>query len=273
MKEPIIIRAQSSWTKAYVRELIEFKDVLFMLTLRDIKLRYRQTFLGVIWVILQPLFTSLVFTVIFGKFARLPSDGVPYLLFAFCGLTPWMFFSVALQRASISLMLDERLITKIYFPRVYIPLSSCLGVFIDFFVSLFFMIALMVIMHVPFTAHLLIFPFLFLVLLTFTCGLSLFFAAANVYYRDFKHMLPFMIQIMMYASPIVYAASLIPEKYQMLYSINPFVGIINGFRWMFIGNQSFPWISLSYSTFWAFLVLTLGLIFFRRIERYFADVI
>lgn len=273
MHKPIIITAKVSWTRAYLSELMEFKDVLFMLTLRDIKLRYRQTFLGVLWVILQPLFTSLVFTAIFGKFAKLPSEGVAYLVFAFCGLIPWMFFSVALQRASVSLMLDERLITKIYFPRVFIPLSSCLGVLIDFFVSLIFMAVLMPIFQIPCTLNLLIFPFLFLILLLFTSGISLFFAAANVYYRDFKHMLPFMVQIMMYASPIIYSASIIPEKYQMLYSINPFVGIINGFRWMFIGNQPFPFISVAYSTVWAFLVALLGLIFFRRIERYFADVV
>lgn len=273
MQKPIIIEARSFWNKAYLHELIQFLDILYMLTLRDIKLRYRQTSLGVLWVLLQPLLTSFIFAVIFGKFAQLSSEGIPYLPFAFCGLIPWMFFSVALQRASGSLIQDERLITKIYFPRVYIPISSCLGVFIDFFVSLLFMFILMPIYNIPFTFHLLIFPFLLVVLTAFTCGLSLFFAAANVYYRDFKHMLPFMIQIMMYASPIIYSATLIPEKYRMIYSLNPFVGLIKGFRWMFIGNQPFPTLSLAYSTVWGMLALGLGLVIFRKIEGYFADVI
>ncbi|MCI0381717.1 MAG: ABC transporter permease [Chlamydiae bacterium] len=270
----LIIQANSRHSEIhYLNELFQYRDVFFMLGIRDIKLRYTQTVLGVFWVILQPLLTAFFFSIIFGRFARLPSEGLPYLLFVFSGLTPWMFFSQALQRASMSLLQEERLITKIYFPRIIIPLSSCAGVVIDLCVCLAFMAALLIFYHIAFTWKIFLLPLFFLLTLIFTSGISLFFAAMNVYYRDFKHLVPYLLQFWMYACPIMYSTTLIPQKWQLLYHLNPMTGIVDCYRFCFIGSYPFPWISCGISVICSFIVFTIGMYVFRKIERYFADVI
>lgn len=271
--EPIIINSKSKWSQLNLRELFEYRDVFFMLAMRDIKIRYTQTFLGVFWVLLQPLLTAFFFSVIFGRFAKLPSEGVPYLLYAFSGLIPWMFFSQALQRASMSLINDERLITKVYFPRMIIPLSCCAGVLIDLFIGLGFMGVLLFAYKVAFTWKMLILPLFLVLTLIFTSGLSLFFSALNVYYRDFKHLIPFCLQFWMYACPIIYATSLIPAKWQFLYHLNPMTGIIDCYRWSLIGTYDFPFIPLSISLTFGLFILLAGVFVFKKVERYFADVI
>ncbi len=244
-----------------------------MLIIRDIKLRYKQTVLGVTWVILQPLLTALLFTLLFGKVMGLASEGVPYILFAFCGLVPWLTFSGALQRASTSLLNDTRLITKVYFPRIFLPLSATFGVVIDFLIALSMLFVLMGGYGVGVSTNL---PFLLpsiLVLFLFSSGVNLFVSSLNVYYRDFKHIVPFLLQLWMYASPLVYSSTIIPKKYQLLYQCNPMVGIIDLFRWSLLGIGDFPMNSFSISLVSSILMVTLGACIFRKIEHYFADVI
>lgn len=244
-----------------------------MLVLRDIKLRYKQTFLGIGWVVLQPLMTALLFAVLFGKMMGLSSEGAPYILFAFCGLIPWLVFSGALHRASTCLLNDTRLITKVYFPRIFLPLSATFGVVIDFIISLFMIFILLKIYGTNITRNVLFLPIGSVILFLFSCGINLFVSSLNVYYRDFKHIVPFVLQLWMYASPLVYSSSMIPKKYQMLYICNPMVGMIDFFRWCFLGLEKFPIESFFVSTVFSILMISLGGGIFRKIEHYFADVI
>ena len=269
----ITIKAKAPFFQIDFEEIITYRWVFFMLIVRDIKLRYKQTFLGVVWVILQPLLTTVLFSVVFGRLMNSPSDGLPYGVFAFCGLVPWLLFSQALQRASYSIIGDTRLITKVYFPRIYIPLSATFGVVIDFLIALLMLFALMAICGIPLTPQILFLPVCTLVLFIFSSGINLLFAGCNVFYRDFKHILPFLVQLWMYASPLVYSGSMVPEQYRLIYSLNPMAGIIDAFRWSIIGAGKFPLYSFSVACIASLLMLSLGFIIFRKIEHYFADVV
>lgn len=268
-----IIKAKTPWIHIDFSELFNFRWVFFMLVLRDIKLRYKQTFLGVAWVILQPFLTALLFTVVFGRMIKIPSDGVPYTLFAFCGLVPWLVFSQSLQRGSMSLINDSPMIRKVYFPRIFLPLSATFGVAIDFFISLFMMALLMSFYGYSANSNLLFLPVCTLVLFAFSAGANLFLASWNVYYRDFKHIIPFLIQLWMYASPLVYSGNMIPEKYRLIYSLNPVAGIIDSFRWTLLGLNSFPTYSFAVACICTLILVFWGAVFFRKVEHYFADVI
>lgn len=269
----IIIKARTPWMQIDFAEMFDFRWVFLMLILRDIKLRYKQTLLGVVWVVAQPLITALLFTVVFGKMIKVPSEGLPYILFAFCGLVPWVVFSQSLQRASNCLINDERLITKIYFPRIFIPMSATFGVIIDFFITLGMLFVLMAIHHLPLTGNIFFLPIAMVVLFLFASGINLLFSSFNVYYRDFKHIVPFLIQLWMYASPLVYSGSLIPEKYQLVYSLNPMAGVIDVFRWTLLGVGDFPLFSFSVATLSSCILMGVGFFVFRKIEHFFADVI
>jgi lipopolysaccharide transport system permease protein len=253
-------------------ELWRYRDLFLVLADRDIRLRYRQTALGVVWVILQPLAASLIFAAIFGLFAKLPSDGAPYLLFVFAAMLPWNLFSGGVQRAGNSLVKDAGLIAKIYFPRLIIPVASVAAVLLDFAVALVVMVVLMIVYGTPFSWTILAVPGLTALGLAITVGVSLFFAALSVYYRDFSYALPFVLQMWMYASPVVYASSLVPERWQLLYGLNPLVGVIDGFRWAFLGGAP-PTVAVAESIVVGTLMLVVGTVVFRRVERSFADVI
>lgn len=267
------MKAKNPWLQLDFAELYEFRWVFLMLSLRDIKLRYKQTILGVAWVILQPLLTALLFTVLFGKVIGLSSEGVPYVLFAFCGLIPWLVFSGSLQRASTCLLNDTKLITKVYFPRIFLPLSATFGVVIDFLIALAMQLVLMGIYGKGLSTNVFFLPVVSLVLFLFSCGINLLVSSLNVYYRDFKHIVPFLLQLWMYASPLVYSSGIIPQKYQLLYQCNPIVGIIDGFRWSLLGLGEFPVYSFTISAVVSIVMVTLGGGIFRKIEHYFADVI
>lgn len=241
--------------------------------MRDIKLRYKQTALGVIWVILQPLIAALIFAVIFGRLANLPSDGVPYLLFVFAGLLPWNLFAGALQRAGNSLVGNAGLVSKVYFPRMLIPISSSLAVLVDFFIALIVIFGLMLFYGYPITPNLLALPLFVLLALLISISVSLFFSAMSVYYRDFSYALPFLIQVWMYASPVVYSLELIPGPLKPIYAINPLVGVIDGFRWSLLGIGGFPVVSVSISVVVGFIIFVTSTAVFQRVERSFADVI
>lgn len=274
-QRPRVIRIEPArgWAALDLGELWAFRDLLSILAMRDVKLRYKQTALGVIWVVLQPLVASLIFAVIFGRFANLPSAGVPYLLFVYAGLLPWNLFSGALQRAGNSLVSDSKLISKVYFPRMTIPIASSAAVLVDFFVALGVMAGLLVIYRQPLTPNLLALPFFLLLTLLISVGVSLFLSALNVYYRDFMYALPFLIQVWMYASPVVYSADLIPRPLQPLFAINPMVGVIDGFRWSLLGVGAFPVVSVVISVVSGVLLFFAGAAVFQRVERNFADVI
>jgi lipopolysaccharide transport system permease protein len=269
----MIIEPAKRWSIFNLKELWEFRDLLWMLTMREVKLRYRQTILGVTWVIIQPLLTTALFTLIFGFLMKTPSDNVSYGLFAFVGLLPWNVFSQSLQRAGVSLTRDIRLITRIYFPRIIIPISNSLATVVDFLVSFALLFVVLLLYRTPISINLLAIPILLFFNMVLSIGVGIIFAALNVYYRDFTYVLPFVIQIWMYASPLAYSAKLIPASWTWIYDLNPMVGIINGFRWAVYGTIDFPLNSLIYSVVSACVIFLIGLIIFRRLERSFADVI
>ena len=255
------------------KEILEYKDLLYFLILKDIKARYAQSVIGVGWAIIQPLFFMLVFTVIFGKLAKIDSEGVPYQIFSFTALVPWTFFSNAMSDSSTSLSANLALITNIYIPRILIPLSVTIGKFIDFFISFLILIGLLVFyQYLPDQKILLIFMYIFLMFMSaFAFGLIL--GTMAIQYRDIKYALPFGIQLFMYASPVAYSTNMLPEKYHVIYALNPMVTVIEGFRNIFLntGNISFEMIVVSFLT--SFLLMLIGVVYFSKTERIFADVV
>lgn len=267
------IKPSKVWTGINFRELWQYRDLIQILTLRDIQLRYKQTALGVSWVILQPLLTSAIFAIIFGKLANLPSDEVSYVLFSFVGMLPWNVFSQSLQRSGQSLVRDNQLITRVYFPRTIIPLASSLSVLVDFLVALIVFFILLLIYKLPLTWNSLVIPVMLVLCMLISIGVGLWVSALSVFYRDFVYALPFLIQVWLYASPIAYSTSLIPEQWRLVYGLNPMVGVIQGFRWALLGNIEFPTLSVLISVVTGTVIFFTGALVFRRIESRFADVI
>jgi lipopolysaccharide transport system permease protein len=267
----VTIQPTSGWSALNLRELWTYRDLLFILAARDVKLRYKQTGLGITWVILQPLIAALIFTVMFGRFAKLPSDGHPYIVFVFTGVLVWNYFAQVLQRAGNSLITDARLITKVYFPRLAIPLASTFSALIDLCVALVVLAVLMLAYGIPPTWRLLSLPlFVGLAAVTAT-GVSLWLSALNVKYRDFVHAMPFMLQVWMFASPVAYATSIVPEKWRLLYSLNPAVAFIEGTRWAVLGTSSIRIEMVILTAIVSLTIFVAGAFFFRRVERGFAD--
>ncbi|MEO8576299.1 MAG: ABC transporter permease [Gemmatimonadales bacterium] len=267
----VVIEPTSGWSALNLRELWTYRDLLMILAGRDVKLRYKQTGLGITWVVLQPLVAALIFTVMFGRFAKLPSDGHPYLLFVFSGVVVWNYFAAVLQRAGNSLITDSRLITKVYFPRLAIPLASTFSAMIDLLVALVVLALIMIWYGVAPTWRILFLPlFIGLAAVTAT-GVSLWLSALNVKYRDFVHAMPFIIQVWMLASPVAYATALVPEKYRLIYSINPAVAFIEGARWSILGTSSIKPEMVAVTAALSVAVFVAGAFFFRRVERGFAD--
>ncbi len=269
----VVIQPIRGWPGLNLRELWAYRDLLFVLGDRDVKLRYKQTAIGVAWVILQPLVTALIFTVVFGVFAKLPSDGYPYILFVFAGLLPWNLFSASLQRAGNSLVGNSNLISKVYFPRMLVPLASNGAILIDFAVSFAVLVILMLVYHMAPTWRIVALPFFLLITMATAVGTSLWFSALNVYYRDFMYALPFLVQAWTYASPVAYAISIVPAQWRWLFSLNPAVGFIEGFRWALLGSSGLTFEMVAISTLSALVFFFSGVFIFRRIERGFADVI
>ena len=267
----LVIRPRSGWIAIDWRELWESRELLYFLVLRDVKVRYKQTVLGVAWAVLQPLFTMLIFTLIFGRFAKIPSDGVPYALFVFAGLLPWTFFSNNISQASMSLMNQQTLLTKIYLPRLFIPSSSIGSGLIDLLVSFGVFAMLMIYYGVGLGPGVLAVPFLVLMTAAASLGIGLWLAALIVTYRDFRYVVPFLVQSWLYLSPVIYPVSMVPAKWQPLLAINPMAGIIDGFRSALLG---LPWnyTTIGISSVSSLVLLAFGLGYFRKTERSFADV-
>ena len=249
------------------------RELLYFLVWRDVKVRYKQTLIGAAWALLSPLLTVLIFAVVFGRLAGIPSDGMPYVVFAFAGFMPWTYFAQALGRGAASLVGNAHLITKVYFPRLMIPLAAVATPAVDFCLSLLTLFGLMLWYGVTPALSLLALPAYLLLAATIAFALSLWLAPLNVRYRDVGHTIPFLVQAWMYASPVVYPVSLVPEPWRVLYSLNPMVGVIEGFRWCLIGADNLNVVAVVVSLVVTGPALVGGLLFFRRMERAFADVI
>ncbi len=271
---PVIhLRPAKGWLGINFKELWRYRELIFFLTWRDIKVRYKQAVLGITWAVLQPILTVLILTVIFGVLLRTPSQGLPYPLFALSALLPWQLFATALQRSSISLVGNANLITKIYFPRLAIPLSTVFAALVDFAVSLIVLFVVMIYyQHYP-GINTLWLPLIILLALLTALAVGLWLSALNVQYRDVQHMVPFIIQVWMYASPIVYPIETIPEgTWRLLYGLNPMVGVIQGFRWALLGTAQ-PDLTMLISIGVVVVLLVSGLYYFRRMEKTFADIV
>ena len=254
-------------------ELWNYRELLYFLTWRDIKVRYKQAALGVTWAILQPLLTMVIFSVIFGNLAKLPSDGIPYPVFSFAALLPWQLFAGALQRAGTSLVTNSNLITKVYFPRLIIPMSAVAAGVVDFIISFIILLGLMIYYRITPTWAILSIPFLVLFALLTALAVSLWLSALNVQYRDVQHMIPFIIQAWMYASPVAYSAGLIPSGiWRIIYGLNPLAGVIQGFRWALLGATP-PDELMLVSVVIVVILLVSGLYYFSHMEKTFADVV
>ena len=269
----VVIEPTRGWSALNLHELWTYRDLLMILAGRDIKLRYKQTGLGVTWVILQPLVAALIFSLMFGRFAKLPSDGHPYIVFVFSGVVVWNYFAAVLQRAGNSLITDQRLITKVYFPRLTIPLASTFSALIDLLVALGVLSVFMIFYGIAPTWRIVTLPFFILLTAVTATGVSLWLSALNVKYRDFAHAMPFLIQVWMFASPVAYAATIVPERWRLLYSLNPAVAFVEGARWAILGRSSVTPAMVGVAATFAVLVFIGGAFFFRRTERGFADAI
>ena len=270
-----LIRIESSqaWFTLDVKELWEYRELLYFLAWRDIKVRYKQTSLGIAWAVIQPVITMLIFTGIFGKLAQVPSDGLPYPIFAFAAVLPWNYFSGALTISTNSIVTNSNLISKVYFPRLIVPLSGVISGFVDFAIGLVILIGMMSWFGIAPTWGVVLLP-CFLLLATATAlGVGLWLSALNARYRDIGYLIPFLIQCWMYASPVAYPVSLVPEKWRLLYSVNPMVGVVEGFRWGLLGKEH-PDVGVMAVSILAVIVVVFGgICFFKHMERSFADVV
>lgn len=256
----------------YWRDLWTYRELFYFLAWRDIAVRYKQTVIGVTWSVIRPVLTMVVFTVIFGRWAQLPSGGVPYPVMVFSAMLPWQFFAGALGESSNSLITNANLITKVYFPRLAIPMASVMVSLVDFLISLGILVVLMLLYQVPFTWRLLFLPLLTLLTFAVALGGGLWMASLNVTYRDFRYVVPFLLQMGLYISPVAFSTSIVPPALMPLYALNPMVGIIDGFRWAITGADFAGW-TLVLSVVITLLVVAGGLRYFRKTEQGFADVI
>jgi len=268
-----VIKARKGWMAINAGEMWKFRELLYFLAWRNIKVKYKQTALGVVWAILQPLLAMLVFSIIFGRLAKMPTDGVPYPLFVLIGLLPWNYFAGVLGQSAGSLVVESNLITKIYFPRLLVPASDALSMLLDFFIT-FFVLGLMFIYYgVTPGMGLLLVPLLIMITLMNALGFGMWFSALNVKYRDIQYIIPFLIQIWMFATPVIYPKSLFGGRYGWILMLNPMGGVIEAFRAALLGHLPIPWVSLVISTVIGLLIFLGGLFYFRRVERFFADVV
>lgn len=270
----VLIQPSKGLFQLELRNEWKHRELLLFLVWRDIKVRYKQTAIGAVWAIIQPLTTMVVFSIIFGNFVKVPSDNLPYPVFAYTALLPWTLFSQTLNRSGVSLVNDANLIRKVYFPRLLIPFASTLAPVVDFLLSFIILIALLAWYGIAPTWYgLLALPFLLVLILLTALSVTLWLSPLHVRYRDIGHTIPFISQFWMYASPVIYPISMIPEKWQLFYSLNPMVGVIEGFRWALLGNKNPNLITMAISTTVLLGLLIGGIIFFKKMEKTFADIV
>ena len=264
--------SRSRWNLAW-RELWQYRELVYFLTWRDIKVRYKQTVLGVAWAVVQPLFIALTLSLFLGKLAKVPSDGIPYVVFAYTAMVPWQLFAHALTEGGNSLVASDRLITKVYFPRLAIPMSAVLAGFVDFVIAFFVLIPFLALYRIVPTARVLTLPLFILLTALIGLGVGLWLSALNVQYRDVRYTIGFLVQLWFLATPVAYPTSVVPERWRAWYGLNPMVGVIDGFRWSLLGSGEAPGVLLTVSVVAMALILGSGLYYFRRMEATFADVI
>ena len=269
--EPVIIKPSSGWVALDLRALWNYRELLYFLAWRDIKVRYKQTALGIAWAIIQPLFLMMAFSLFFGRLAKVPSDGLPYPLFTLSALLPWQLFAYALGQSSNSLVANDRLISKVYFPRLIIPLSSVLSGVVDFLIGFAILLLLMVFYGVLPGSGLWSAPLFLLLTVMTALAAGLWLSALNIKYRDVRYAIPFIIQFWFFVSPVAYPASLVPDSWRWLYALNPMVGVIDGFRWALLGQTQGPGLGIAMSIAVMTVSLAGGLYYFRRVEKTFAD--
>lgn len=272
-KPTVVIKPHKGLLQLDLLSLWQYRELLYFLVWRDIKVRYKQTIIGVSWAVLQPLITMIIFTVIFGRLANISSDGQPYQVFSFVALLPWTYFSQALLRSGNSLVGSSNLITKIYFPRLLIPLSATVAPLVDFFFSFLILVLLMIWYGIVPTWGLLVLPGLILLSLVAALAVGLWLTTLNVKYRDVGHIIPFLVQVWMYASPVVYSLNMVPAKWRLLYGLNPIVGVIEGFRWAILGTVKPDFMVMAVSSVVVLFLLVGGLVYFKNMEQTFADII
>ncbi|MBI9048060.1 MAG: ABC transporter permease [Anaerolineaceae bacterium] len=272
-KDLHIIRSGQSSLLVNLQEIWAYRELLVLLAWRDIKVRYKQTYLGVAWAIIQPLFSMIVFSVIFGQLAKLPSEGVPYPIYTFAALLPWQLFSYSFNASSNSLVGNERLIEKVYFPRLILPLASVMAGVIDFLFGFLIYILLMFVFHVPITIRLLAIPLLLIFTVFTALSIGIWMSAINVKYRDVRYIVPFIIQIWMYASPVAYSVTIIPDQWKWLYGLNPIVGVIEGFRWALLGIDTQGSNLILLSVLIVIVIFIFSINYFKKTEEIFVDVL
>ena len=269
----IVVKPSKGWISLKLKELWEYRELLYFMAWRDIKVRYKQTVLGAAWAIIQPFFTMVVFSIFFGKLARVPSDGLPYPIFAYAALVPWTFFANGLNQASNSLVGSANLIKKVYFPRLVIPISSVISGVVDFAFAFVVLLGMMVFYGIFPTKNIIWLPLLLALAFVTSLGVGLLLSALNVQFRDVRYTVPFLTQFWLFATPIAYPSSLLPEPWRTLYGINPMVGVVEGFRWALLGTETAPGPIIIVSSLMALAILVGGAFYFRRLERNFADVV
>lgn len=271
-KDVVIIEPQTGWKMLSFAELNRYRDLFFFLVWRDIKVLYAQTILGFGWAILNPTIQILIFTLIFGKVAKIPTDGIPYLLFSTVAIVPWTYMSNAMNSASQSLVAGQHILGKIYFPRVIFPMTPVLAKLVDFAISLLLVVGVMVYYRISLTLQIMYVPLFIFIMVLVPIGVGLWLSALAIRYRDVKFAMTFVVRMLMYSAPIVYTATNIPDKYRLIYSLNPIVAVIEGFRAALLGNP-IPWVFVWPGVITSVLLVLSGLLYFRRMEKVFVDVI
>jgi len=270
----LVIAPPSGMVPIDFRELWAYRELFGFMVWRDVSVRYKQSVLGILWALLTPLGTMLIFTIIFGKLAKIPTDGIPYPIFLYAGLLPWLFFSQSLQKATVSMVAERNLLTKVYFPRLIVPMSATLAPLADLLIASSLLIAMMAYYQLSPTPHSVYLIPLCVVWAWITAvGVGTWLSALNVYFRDVGQLTPFLLQVWMYASPVVYPASLVPAKFQWIYALNPLVGVIEGFRWALFAHDNPPGLLVLFSVSASIAFFVTGSLFFKRMERSFADVV
>ena len=272
-KPYLVIKPKKGWQLIDFKELAEYRDLFYFLVTRDIKVRYKQTVLGGLWAIIQPFFMMVVFSLFFGNLAKVPSDGVPYPIFSYSAMIAWTYFASAVSTSGNSLLQEGGLMSKVYFPRLIVPLSPVLGGLLDFAIAFIVLIGMMVFYHVYPTAQAVLLPLLIILMMLAASGTGMFLAALNSKYRDIRFTIPFLVQLWMFASPVVYPSSMVPEKYRLIYALNPMSGVIEGFRSALLGTVAFPTQMVLVSSTVSLGLFIIGALYFKQTERYFADTI
>lgn len=268
----LVIEPKKGWRIIDFAELWAYRDLFFFLVWRDIKVLYKQTVLGFLWAVIRPVFSMIVFSVVFGRLAKVPSDGVPYPIFAYVALIPWTYFSTALAGSTQSLIGNVNMLTKVYFPRLIIPMTPVLAGLADFAIAFAVLAVLMIWYGIAPTAYVIVLPVLILLMVLTASGIGMWLSALAIQYRDVRHAITFVLQLLMYAAPVVWPVSLIPEQYRLVYGIYPMAGVIEGFRSALLGTTPMPWDLIFVGAITAGLMVVSGAFYFRRMERVFADV-